>query len=192
MFRYCSLLVFSVCLFAGGIFANGAEIAKPNIVLLYADDLGFGDVSCYGATKIKTPHLDYVAKNGLRFTDAHCTSSTCTPSRYAMLTGEYPWRKKGTGVLPGDANLIIEAGRTTMASVLKNAGYTTGIVGKWHLGLGLGKLDWNSDIKPGPLELGFDYCFLMPATGDRCPCVYVENHRIVGLDPKDPLKVSFG
>ncbi|MBV9470870.1 MAG: sulfatase-like hydrolase/transferase, partial [Abitibacteriaceae bacterium] len=166
-------------------------VEKPNIVILYADDLGYGDVSCYGATRIQTPHIDQLAKEGLRFTDAHCGSATCTPSRYAMLTGEYAWRKKGTGILPGDAPLIIEPGRTTLASVLRTAGYKTGIIGKWHLGLGRRGLDWNSDIKPGPLELGFDYCFLMPATGDRVPCVYVENHRVIGLDPKDPLKVSF-
>ena len=165
---------------------------KPNIVLLYADDLGYGDTGCYGATRVPTPHIDRLAKEGLRFTDAHCASSTCTPSRYAMLTGEYAWRKKGTGVLPGDAPLIIEPGRATMASVLRAAGYRTGIVGKWHLGLGRGGLDWNGDIAPGPLELGFDSCFLMPATGDRVPCVYVENHRVAGLDAKDPLKVSFG
>ena len=164
---------------------------KPNIVLIYADDLGYGDLSCYGAKRIQTPHIDRLAAEGLRFTDGHSPSATCTPSRYAMLTGEYAWRKKGTGVLPGDAPLIIEPGRTTMASVLQKAGYKTGVVGKWHLGLGAGNLDWNSDIKPGPLELGFDYCFLMPATGDRVPCVYVENHRVVGLDPSDPLKVSF-
>lgn len=165
--------------------------SKPNILLLYADDLGYGDVSCYGATHITTPNIDRLAKEGLRFTDGHCGSSTCTPSRYAMLTGEYAFRKKGTGVLPGDAALIIEPGRTTIASVLKSAGYATGIVGKWHLGLGAAKLDWNDDIKPGPLELDFDYCFLMPATGDRVPCVYVENHRVIGLDPADPIRVSF-
>jgi len=165
---------------------------KPNILLIYADDLGYGDVSCYGATHVQTPNIDRLAREGVRFTDAHTTSSTCTPSRYSMLTGEYAWRRRGTGVLPGDAPLIIEPGRTTMASVLQQAGYKTGVVGKWHLGLGRTNLNWNSEIKPGPLELGFDYCFLMPATGDRVPCVYVENHRVVGLDPKDPLKVSFG
>jgi len=164
----------------------------PNIVLIYADDLGYGDLSCYGAKRVQTPNIDRLAREGLRFTDGHCTSSTCTPSRYSLLTGEYAWRKNGTGVLPGDAPLIVEPGRTTMASVLKNADYKTGVVGKWHLGLGRTNLDWNAEINPGPLELGFDYSFLMPATGDRVPCVYVENHRVVGLDPTDPIKVSFG
>ena len=182
---------FAFALFALVTAHTAVAAEKPNILLIYADDLGFGDVSCYGATRIATPNIDKVAREGLRFTDAHCTSSTCTPSRYAMLTGEYAWRKRGTGVLPGDAPLIIEPGRTTIATILKGAGYTTGIVGKWHLGLGQGGLDWNGDIKPGPLELGFDYCFLMPATGDRVPCVYVENHRVIGLETGDPLKVSF-
>ena len=172
--------------------SRAADVPQPNIVLIYADDLGYGDVSCYGATRVQTPNIDRLAREGLRFTDAHTTSATCTPSRYSMLTGEYAFRKRGTGVLPGDAPLIIEPGRATMASVLQKAGYKTGVVGKWHLGLGRTNLDWNAEIKPGPLELGFDYCFLMPATGDRVPCVYVENHRVVGLDPNDPLKVSFG
>lgn len=186
--RLLVLLFTCLCLIS----VSAADARKPNIVLIYADDLGYGDLSCYGATRVQTPHIDRLAREGLRFTDAHCTSATCTPSRYSMLTGEYAWRKRGTGVLPGDAPLIIEPGRLTMATVLQRAGYKTGIVGKWHLGLGRTNLDWNADIKPGPLELGFDYSFLMPATGDRVPCVYVENHRVVGLDPNDPLKVSFG
>lgn len=168
------------------------QAAPPNIVLIYADDLGYGDVGCYGATRIKTPHIDKIAAEGLRFTDGHSPSATCTPSRYALLTGEYAFRKKGTNILPGNAALIIEPGRPTMASILKIAGYATGVVGKWHLGLGSGDLDWNGDIKPGPLEIGFDYAFLMPATGDRVPCVYVENRRVVGLDPADPIRVSYG
>ena len=114
----------------------GFAAGPPNIVIIYADDLGFGDVSCNGAKAGLTPNIDRLAKQGLNFTDAHTTSATCTPSRYALLTGEYPWRKRGTGVLPGDARLIIEPGRTTLASVLKRAGYRTGVVGKWHLGLG--------------------------------------------------------
>ena len=165
---------------------------KPNILLIYADDLGYGDLSCYGASRIKTPNIDRIAREGLRFTDGHSSSATCTPSRYSMLTGEYAWRKRGTGVLPGNAPLIIEPGRATMASVLQKAGYKTGVVGKWHLGLGRAGMDWNDEIKPGPLEIGFDYSFLMPATGDRVPCVYVENHRVFGLDASDALKVSFG
>lgn len=165
---------------------------RPNIVFVYADDLGYGDVSSYGATRIRTPNIDRIASRGLRFTRAHSTSATCTPSRYGLLTGEYPWRKPGTNVLPGDAALVIEPGRTTLASILKKAGYATGVVGKWHLGLGpAGGPDWNGDIQPGPLEIGFDSAFVMPATGDRVPTVYVRNRRVVGLDPRDPIRVSF-
>jgi len=165
---------------------------RPNIILIYADDLGYGDISAYGAQRISTPSIDQLARGGLSFSDAHATSATCTPSRYGLLCGEYPWRKNGTGVAPGNAALLIEPGRTTLASTLKQAGYQTGVVGKWHLGLGPASgPDWNGDIRPGPLELGFDYAFLLPATGDRVPCVYVENHRVVNLDPADPISVSY-
>ena len=170
--------------------AQSAE-PRPNIVLIYADDLGYGDVGCYGATAVKTPNIDRLAANGIRFTDGHSTSATCTPSRYGLLTGEYPWRKKGTGILPGDARMIIEPGRTTLASMLKSAGYRTGVVGKWHLGLGGDDLNWNGDITPCPLDIGFDDSFIMAATGDRVPCVYVEGRRVVGLDSKDPIEVGY-
>ena len=165
---------------------------KPNVVFIYADDLGYGDLSCYGATKIKTPHLDKLAKNGIRFTNGHSTSATCTPSRYALMTGEYPWRKKGTGVLPGDAALIIPAGQTTLPSLFQKAGYKTGIVGKWHLGLG-NKLEknWNGEIQPGPNETGFDYSFIFPATADRVPTVFIENRKVVALDTSDPILVDY-
>jgi arylsulfatase A-like enzyme len=167
-------------------------VEKPNVIIIYADDLGYGDVSCYGATRIKTPNIDRIANQGIRFTNAYCTSATSTPSRYSLLTGEYAWRKKGTGVATGDAISIIQPGRTTIASVMHNAGYRTAVVGKWHLGLGAeGGADWNGEIRPGPLDLGFDYNFIIPATGDRVPCVFVENRRVVGLDPADPIKVSF-
>jgi len=172
---------------------TSAAPIPPNIVLIYADDLGFGDVGCYGATRVQTPHIDRLANDGLRFTDAHSSAATCTPSRYSLLTGEYAWRKKGTGVLPGDAKLIIEPGRTTLPSVLQRADYVTGVIGKWHLGLGSGtnSTDWNAEIRPGPKEIGFDYSFILPATGDRVPCVYVENEWVVGLGADDPLRVTF-
>jgi arylsulfatase A-like enzyme len=165
--------------------------APPNVVLIYADDLGYGDVGCNGAKAGLTPNVDRLASEGLRFTDAHATSATCTPSRYGLLTGEYPWRRPGTGVLPGDAKLIVEPGRTTLARVFKDAGYRTMAVGKWHLGLGAGDLDWNGRIAPGPLELGFDGCFIMAATGDRVPCVYVKDHEVVNRDPADPIVVRY-
>jgi arylsulfatase A-like enzyme len=164
----------------------------PNIVLIYADDLGYGDFGCYGATAVKTPNVDKLAAAGLRFTSSYCTSATCTPSRYSLLTGEYPFRQRGTGVLPGDAGLIIKPGRPTLPFLLQQAGYTTAVVGKWHLGLGeTGRIDWNGEVTPGPREVGFDYSFIMAATGDRVPCVYIENHRVVGLGPDDPIAVSY-
>jgi arylsulfatase A-like enzyme len=165
----------------------------PNIILIYTDDVGYGDVSSYGATEYTTPNIDKLAENGLLFTNSHATSATCTPSRYGLLVGEYPWRRKGTGIAPGDAALIIPTERFTMADMFKNAGYVTGVVGKWHLGLGpAGGPDWNKEITPGPSDVGFDYSFLIPATGDRVPCVYTENNYVVDLDPNDPIYVRFG
>ncbi len=174
--------------------AQALSAATPNIVLIYADDLGYGDLGCYGSKAIKTPNLDRLAEGGLRFTDAYATSATCTPSRYALLTGIYPWREKGHNILQGDAAMIIPPGSDTMASILRHAGYRTGVVGKWHLGLGTttDPVDWNGVIKAGPLQLGFDSSYIMAATGDRVPTVYVENDRVANLDPKDPIKVSYG
>ena len=178
----CLLLVASI----------SAAQSHPNVVMIYMDDLGYGDPSAYGTTAVKTPNIDRLAREGLRFTDAHSPAATCTPSRYALMTGEYAFRKKGTGILPGDAALVIEPGRTTLPSVMRKAGYATGIVGKWHLGLGPSAgPDWNSEVRPGPLDVGFDYAFIMAATGDRVPTVYIENRRVVGLDPRDPITVSY-
>ncbi len=170
--------------------ANAKDVDPPNILLIYGDDIGYGDLGCYGATSISTPHIDELASNGLRFTAGYATSATCTPSRYSLLTGEYAWRKKGTGIAPPNATALIQPGRTTLASILQQAGYRTGVIGKWHLGLGeKPKPNWSGLLKPGPLEIGFDYCFIMPTTNDRVPCVYVENHKIVNYDPKDPVDV---
>ena len=169
------------------------QTVKPNIVFIYADDVGFGDLSCYGATRVQTPNVDGLARDGIRFVNAHSAAATSTPSRYGLLTGEYPWRRNGTGIAAGDAALIIKPERFTVPKMLKEAGYTTGAVGKWHLGLGseTGKQDWNSMINPSPKEIGFDYSYIMAATADRVPCVFVENQRVVNLDPRDPIQVSY-
>lgn len=169
--------------------------SKPNVILIITDDLGWGDLGCYGATRIKTPNVDRLADNGRRFTQAYAPSSTCTPSRYAIMTGQYGWRKppQQTSILDGDAPLCIDTTMDTLPKIFKRAGYATALIGKWHLGLGDGSkpLDYNGDIKPGPLEIGFDSAFFIPATVDRVPCVFIENHRVFGLDSADPIRISY-
>ena len=165
---------------------------RPNIIFIYADDLGIGDLSCYGATRVATPNIDRLAADGQRFANAYATSSTSTPSRFGLLTGMYPWRQHNTGIAPGNSELIIDTACFTLADALHGAGYVTGVVGKWHLGLGpVGGTDFNAEIRPDARDIGFDYEFVIPATVDRVPCVYVENGRVVGLDPDDPIEVNY-
>ena len=167
---------------------TGRGKKRPNIVLIYADDVGYGDVSCYGATKISTPHIDRLAREGRMFTDAHSASAVCTPSRYSLLTGQYAWRVNCWGPLPYDRPLIVNTASMTLGRLLKRHGYATACIGKWHLGFGLkGLTDWNGPLKPGPLEIGFDYYFGVPLVNSHAPFVYVENHHVVGLDPDDPF-----
>lgn len=163
---------------------------KPNIVIIYVDDLGYGDVSSYGATEVATPNVDKLANGGVKFTDGHCSAATCTPSRYSLLTGRYAFRKNAS-VLPGDAPLLISPSTPTLPGMLQKNGYKTAVVGKWHLGLGDGEVDWNGKVSPGPLEIGFDYSYLIPSTGDRVPSVLLENHHVVDLDQEDPIKISY-
>ena len=171
---------------AAGRVAAG-ESQTPNVIFIYADDIGYGDLSCNGSKTISTPHVEQLAAEGVRFTNAHSAAATSTPARYAMLTGEYAWRRQGTGIADGDAGLIIRPDRYTLA------GYTTGAIGKWHLGLGdkKGTQDWNGLITPNLSDIGFDYSYIMAATGDRVPCVFVENGRVANLDPNDPIYVSY-
>ncbi|MGJ8694681.1 MAG: sulfatase-like hydrolase/transferase [Verrucomicrobiaceae bacterium] len=170
-----------------------ASEKPPNVVLIFADDLGYGDLGCYGATKLKTPNIDKLAAEGRKFTDAHSASAVCTPSRYGLLTGEYPFRgANGKGIwgpAPITSPLLIPTETLTIADVFKNSGYDTAVFGKWHLGFGEGANKWNAPLRPGPQDLGFDYYFGMPVVNSAPPYVYVENDRIVGSDPDDPIKL---
>ena len=166
------------------------KLKNPNIIIIYADDLGYGDVSSYKMGKLNTPNIDKIANQGTRFTSGYSSSATCSPSRYALLTGTYPWRNKKAKILTG-ANLIIDTTEMTLPKMLKNEGYETGIVGKWHLGLGIDTINYNKKITPGPNEVGFNYSFIMPDTQDRVPTVYIENGNVINLDIEDPISVSF-
>lgn len=165
----------------------------PNIVFILADDLGYGDLGCYGAIGVETPNVDALASQGVRCTDAHAVASTSTPSRYALLTGQYPWRKAGTDVAAGNAKMIISPDQFTIADMLKSLGYSTAAVGKWHLGLGseTGKQDWNGKLDEDLSDIGFDYHYIMAATSDRVPCVFIEDGKVVNYDPDHPIEVSY-
>lgn len=168
---------------------------KPNIIVILADDVGPGDAGCYGATKIKTPNIDRLAASGIRFDNGYASAAVCTPTRYSLLTGQYSWRRDVNGVNKGVANgispLVIPTEMATVQGLLKKDGYRTAAIGKWHLGFGEKAPDYNGELRPGPLEIGFDEFFGIPATNDRIPTVFVRNHRVVGLDPADPIQVSY-
>lgn len=167
-----------------------AEPRRPRLLVIMADDLGWGDISCQGASTYETPHIDRLAAEGRRFTNGYCSASTCTPTRYSLLTGIYAFRTKGTGIAPPAAPAIIQPGTPTLPGVLRAVGYRTAVVGKWHLGLGGEEgPDWNGEIRPGPLDIGFEHCFLLPTTNDRVPQVYLEDRRVLNLDPADPIRV---
>lgn len=196
-----SLIALSAAACSGALSLSGCQVAgksegqkatdHPNIVVIYMDDLGYGDVSAYGVGKLNTPHIDRIANEGIRFENGYATSATCTPSRFSLLTGQYPWRNDRAQVLPGDAPLLIDPAQPTLPKMLKKAGYETAVIGKWHLGLGDGSVNWNEHIQLNPNAVGFDYSYIMAATNDRVPNVYVENGNVVGLDPNDPLEVNY-
>ncbi len=165
---------------------------KPNVIVIYADDLGYGDLSCYGASSISTPNVDALCESGVRFYNGYSTSAVCTPARYSLLTGEYPFRNEYTRILQGDARCIISKEQMTLPKVFKQASYNTAAIGKWHLGMGDGSIDWNEQINHCPNDLGFDYSFIFPGTNDRVPCVYVKNGLVQNLDKNDPISVYYG
>lgn len=171
--------------------AGSEPVSRPNFIIICADDLGFGDLGCYGGKGIPTPNLDRMAAEGVRFNNFYATAATCTPSRYSLLTGSYPWRNPKAKILAGDAPMIMDQDELTLPAALKRAGYTTGVVGKWHIGLGDGTIEWNGEIRRSPLDVGFDESFIMAATNDRVPSVYVKGRRVFNLDPADPLEVSY-
>ena len=187
---FTSLFVIAILLMQVSV-ASAAKSVKPNIIVIYLDDLGYGDLSSYGATELSTPNMDMLANGGVKFTNGYATSATCTPSRYGLLTGVYPWRNPKAKILPGSAPLIITTEQETLPKMLKRAGYQTAIVGKWHLGLGAGNVDWNEHISPGPNEVGFDDAYILAATQDRVPTVYIKDGYVDGLDKKDPISVSY-
>jgi arylsulfatase A-like enzyme len=165
--------------------ADQPPLGKPNIVIILSDDLGWGSVGCYGAdpTMVRTPNIDRLAREGLRCTDASTSSSVCTPTRYSLLTGEYAWRTRlKFETLPHHAPLLIDPARLNLASMLKGQGYRTAAIGKWHLGYGnQTTTDYTQPLRPGPLELGFDYHFGVPSNHGDMTGIFVENDRVLGL-----------
>ncbi len=169
-----------------------APPSHPNVVVIMADDMGYGDPGRYNdASKIPTPHIDRLADEGMRFTDAHSPSAVCTPTRYGLLTGRYAWRTRlKSWVTAGYSPSLIDTTRMTLATLFKQHGYATAAMGKWHLGLGnADSTDYNKPLRPGPNALGFDYFFGIPASLDFAPYVYVENEGVVA-PPTDSIAGS--
>ncbi|HAV64296.1 MAG TPA: arylsulfatase [Verrucomicrobiales bacterium] len=164
--------------------AETSRQSKPNIVVIFADDLGYGDLSCYGATRIHTPNIDRLASDGMRFTDAHSPASLCSPSRYGLLTGHSPWRlhQRGNGYR-------LTPDRLTMAKFLQGHGYATAAIGKWHLGY---SRDWNKLPITGPLEVGFDYHYGVPQNHNDSTRAFIENHDLVGRKPGEEYRIVKG
>jgi arylsulfatase A len=157
---------------------------RPNIVVILADDFGYGSLGCYGGTGLKTPNLDRLAREGRKLTQAYCPGSVCSPTRYGLVTGRYYWRTqvKDGGVLPVVAPLHIETDRTTPASLCKGQGYRTATFGKLHLGFQAGakQVDWNKPLAPGPLEVGFDHFFGLAANPWNGPHSFIDDREITG------------
>lgn len=193
MKKQCVAIALALASAPEAIQAQKNKSQKPNVIIIMADDLGYGDLSCYGAKNVETPNVDKLAAEGIRFTDAHAAAATSTPSRYSLLTGEYAWRKPGTDVAAGNASMIIQPSQFTMADMFKSQGYSTCAIGKWHLGLGgeTGRQDWNAPLPESLGDLGFDYHYIMAATADRVPCVFIENGQVANYDPSAPIEVSY-
>lgn len=195
MIKECSMISAAL---AAGLLAYGqdnkkADPSQPNVIIILADDLGYGDLECYGAKNVETPNVNRLADNGIRFTNGHAVASTSTPSRYSLLTGEYSWRRPDTDIAKGDAAMIIRPEQYTMGDMFRSAGYKTGAIGKWHLGLGdkAGQQDWNNILPAGVNDLGFDYSYIMAATADRVPCVFIEDGLVANWDSLAPIQVSY-
>ena len=166
---------------------------QPNVIVILADDLGYGDLECFGAKNVSTPNVNRLAEQGITFTNTHAVAATSTPSRYSLLTGEYAWRRPGTDVAPGNAGMIVRPEMYTMADMFKNTGYRTAAIGKWHLGLGdkTGEQDWNAPLPSSLSDIGFDYHYIMAATADRVPCVFIEDGKVANYDPEHPIYVNY-
>ncbi len=184
-------VVATPALLLGGCNSQSVDNTKPNVIVILADDLGYGDLGVYGSKAIPTPNFDKLANAGICFDNGYATSATSTPSRYALFTGMYPWKNKDAKILAGDAPLLIGEEQFTMPKMMRSKGYTTGAIGKWHLGMGHGNIDWNKTVTPGANQIGFDYSCLIAATNDRVPTVFVENGDVVGLEADDPISVSY-